>query len=312
MIRGSANQVAAADRSVLLGGTNNRIISNSTNAVLVGGYQNGITGTGLYEVICGGDNNSITSSADENTIGGGGSNNIFSSALASTISGGLSNLIGGNYSAIPGGRNMRLNNTDNFGFLAGSTGMTIATDNIATFGNVDLWLANNDNSARALKFWAPWNTSGAFPSTDKYVGIKAGAVTTSVTYILPLADATVAGSALTSDAAGNMGWIAPMSSVSAPATTGTMSIASSTSINTVVGIVPSGACTFNAPAGIAGQIMVFSITTSGTSSYNLNWNTNYKSTGTLATGTVTAKTFTVTFVCADGTTWHEISRTGAM
>jgi len=95
----------------------------------------------------------------------------------------------------------------------------------------------------------------------------------------------------------------------APATTGTMT---TTLTNlTVMTITPTGACTFNASGGIAGQQCSFVITTSGASSFVLTWGTNYKTTGTLATGTVTAKVFTVNFIY-DGVNWNEQSRTTAM
>lgn len=95
----------------------------------------------------------------------------------------------------------------------------------------------------------------------------------------------------------------------APATTGTMT---TTLTNlTVMTITPTGACTFNAGGGIAGQQCSFIVTTSGTTAFVLTWGTNYKTIGTLSTGTVTAKVFTVNFVY-DGTNWNEQSRTVAM
>jgi len=98
-------------------------------------------------------------------------------------------------------------------------------------------------------------------------------------------------------------------SVAAPATTGTMT---TTLTNlTVMTITPTGACTFNASGGIAGQQCSFVVTTSGTTAFVLTWGTNYKTIGTLSTGTVTAKVFTVNFVY-DGTNWNEQSRTTAM
>lgn len=95
-----------------------------------------------------------------------------------------------------------------------------------------------------------------------------------------------------------------------PATTGTMSVNMATA--TVFTITPTGSCTFNASGGTPGQRVTFYITTSGTSSYTLTWGTNFKVTGTLATGTVSGKVFTVSFVCKDGTEWAEVSRTTAM
>jgi hypothetical protein len=58
-------------------------------------------------------------------------------------------------------------------------------------------------------------------------------------------------------------------------------------------------------AGAVGQRMTLFIT-----SYTLTFNTNFKSTGTLATGTTSAKVFILEFV-SNGTTWAEVSRTTA-
>jgi hypothetical protein len=93
------------------------------------------------------------------------------------------------------------------------------------------------------------------------------------------------------------------------ATTGTMTVSMTTSVIT---ITPSNACTFNASGGIPGQSITFVITTSGVSSFVLTWGTNFKTTGTLATGTTSARTFCVSFVCTNGTQWVEIGRTTAM
>lgn len=92
-------------------------------------------------------------------------------------------------------------------------------------------------------------------------------------------------------------------------TTGTITVVMDTSTKT---ITPTGACTFNASGGVAGQLTTFSILTSGTTSFVLTWGTNFIKVGTLATGTVTAKRFSVTFRCLDGTLWQEIGRTAAM
>jgi hypothetical protein len=76
-------------------------------------------------------------------------------------------------------------------------------------------------------------------------------------------------------------------------------------------ITPTGACTFNASGGTTGNIVTFHITTSGTVSRTLTFGTNFRKTGTLATGTTSARFFSVTFRCIDGTIWSEICRTAA-
>src|SRR5580765_3500459 len=99
------------------------------------------------------------------------------------------------------------------------------------------------------------------------------------------------------------------STVAASATTGTFNTAfNNTSVWT---ITPTGACTFNATGGVTGQAVTMIVTTSGTSSFVLTFGTAFKSTGTLATGTVSGKVFTIQFVY-DGTNWNETARTVAM
>lgn len=82
--------------------------------------------------------------------------------------------------------------------------------------------------------------------------------------------------------------------------------------SSVFTIVPAGDCTFRA-SGIstAGQRCTFVISTSGTTSRTLTWSTGFTATGTLATGTVDRKLFTISFVY-DGTAWRETARTTAM
>lgn len=96
-----------------------------------------------------------------------------------------------------------------------------------------------------------------------------------------------------------------------PATTGTMSVPMNCH---VLIITPDGDCTFNADKarGDIGSMVTFYITTSGVTSRTLTFGTNFKSAGTLATGTTSARFFTVSFVCVDGIIWAEIGRTTAM
>lgn len=94
----------------------------------------------------------------------------------------------------------------------------------------------------------------------------------------------------------------PMSVTAAAGTTGTISQA----MGNVSGITvtPTGNITFNATGGTAGQEVTFFITTSGTTPYTITWGTNMLSTGTLSTGSVSAKHFRVDFKY-DGTNWNQ-------
>lgn len=94
-----------------------------------------------------------------------------------------------------------------------------------------------------------------------------------------------------------------------PATTGTMTVTMGHGART---ITPTGACTFNASGGVAGQVCTFAITTSGTSSFVLTFGTNFRKAGTLATGTTTARFFSVTFLCVSAGVWQEIARTAVL
>lgn len=92
-----------------------------------------------------------------------------------------------------------------------------------------------------------------------------------------------------------------------PAATGTMT---ATMDGQVKSITPVGSCTFNATGGRHGERCSFVITSSATS-YTMTFGTNFKSAGTLATGTVAGKVFTVSFI-HNGFLWIETGRTVAM
>ena len=69
--------------------------------------------------------------------------------------------------------------------------------------------------------------------------------------------------------------------------------------------------TLTADAGAVSHQMTVQIVTSGTSSRTVTFGTGFKTTGTLATGTVSGKSFMVSFI-SDGGTWIETARTAAM
>lgn len=79
----------------------------------------------------------------------------------------------------------------------------------------------------------------------------------------------------------------------------------------VVRVTPNATATYTTTVPAAGAICVLSILTSGTTSYTITFGTGFKSTGTLATGTVSARYFNITFV-SDGTNLIEMSRTVAI
>lgn len=81
--------------------------------------------------------------------------------------------------------------------------------------------------------------------------------------------------------------------------------------NHVVSVTPITSATYTTSVAPAGSRATILIVTSGTASYTITFGTGFKTTGTLATGTVTAKTFAINFV-SDGTTMIETGRTTAM
>jgi hypothetical protein len=100
---------------------------------------------------------------------------------------------------------------------------------------------------------------------------------------------------------------------SALATTTPVDISTVSSAGDVIPYTPTQSATINAASmtGTGGRTIRLVVTTSGTSSYTITFGTNFKTTGTLATDTVSGKVFVVTFV-SDGVNWNEVSRTTAM
>lgn len=100
-----------------------------------------------------------------------------------------------------------------------------------------------------------------------------------------------------------------VSAVQAVAGTGTVAI--DPSLGDICTVTPTGTTTFTISAPISCQVLTFKFLTSGTSSFTTTFGTGFLTTGTLASGTVDAKTFMVSFRC-DGTTYIETARTTAM
>ncbi len=92
-------------------------------------------------------------------------------------------------------------------------------------------------------------------------------------------------------------------------TAGTLALAFGTTQN--CSVTPNATGTFTTTVPPAGTVCHLIINTSGTTSYTMTFGTGFKTTGTLATGTVTAKTFALGFI-SDGTSVIETSRTVAM
>lgn len=82
-------------------------------------------------------------------------------------------------------------------------------------------------------------------------------------------------------------------------------------LNRTVKVTPNATATYTTTVPISGTRVNLLILTSGTTSYTITFGTGFKSAGTLATGTVSARVFSLAFV-SDGTNLYEVSRTGAL
>lgn len=82
-------------------------------------------------------------------------------------------------------------------------------------------------------------------------------------------------------------------------------------LNNTAQLTPNSTRTLTTTVPIAGQRRSLIILTSGTTSYTLTFGTGFKTTGTLATGTTSARRFIIEFI-SDGTSLIETSRTVAI
>lgn len=81
--------------------------------------------------------------------------------------------------------------------------------------------------------------------------------------------------------------------------------------NTFAVVKPSGTGTYTTTVPGVGMVCYLMVVTTGTTSYTLTLGTGFRSTGTLATGTTSARIFMLTFI-SDGTSLIETSRTTAI
>jgi len=189
---GGLNNAASAATSFVGGGQSNT--ASAADATVAGGANNQATGSGS---IVGGGGTNVASGANSVIVGGSSNTNA---GVSSSIVGGTGNALtaGGDYSSILGGRGLSFGTSaGSFGFVgnnsAGANNFTVTQNNIGFLGNVDLWLANNDGTARALRLYEPQATNGAFPAAGtNFVAFRAPVIPTTddQTYILPAAIGT--------------------------------------------------------------------------------------------------------------------------
>ncbi|MCO6465825.1 MAG: hypothetical protein J5I53_04335 [Bradyrhizobiaceae bacterium] len=190
---GYHNSVSGSNGSVMLGGAENTM--SGQYSVLLGGYDNNISPN--LGFIGGGQNNSINGGLPSNIVGGRDNNN---SANYNIILGGANHQISSQYNTL-GGRAITISGQNNFMFNALNRAMSLSTSNIALLANLDVWIADNDNSVHDVRFYEAYNTSGSYPGANtNYVGFRAPTSTydnQSQTYTLPDRIVTTANSVVT-------------------------------------------------------------------------------------------------------------------
>ena len=179
VIGGGRGNLASATYATVGGGL---FDTASGNGATVGGGRGNVA-SGLGATVAGGRRN--VAAGDFSAIGGGFQDTAV--GHYSVIAGGLNNDITGNFSAIAGGQELRLGG-NSFGF--NGTTAALGTDltafaGLAFFGNTDLWIGNDDNAARGVRFIEP-NTDLDYSSAN-YSAFRAQAQTADITYTLPAA-----------------------------------------------------------------------------------------------------------------------------
>ncbi|MBK9248848.1 MAG: hypothetical protein IPM69_12235 [Ignavibacteria bacterium] len=210
-VGGGYSNTASNSYTTISGGYANSVIS--TYGFVGGGTFNNVQNN--YATIAGGRSN--LASGVGSFVGGGGDNGTVTSGNAATgvtsaVVGGLGNTNSGDYSSILGGRALTFSSSAvrSVGFhannSAGSLAMTIDAADVAVFGNTNLWLANNKNTASELRFYESQNSSGTFPvAATNYTAFKAGSQSADITYTLPASQGG-ANSVLTNDGNGGLTW----------------------------------------------------------------------------------------------------------
>ncbi len=171
--------------------------------------------------------------------------------------------------------------TNQFGYLVNNN-LTGATNNYGFYSNIP-------SGTGRWNFFANGTADNAFAGNTRFGGTTAPTVAVDVTGAVK-ATGNIAG-----------GYVAHAAGTTA------MAFGS----YNVVRVTPNATATYTTTVPAAGSIVVLSILTSGTTSYTITFGTGFKSTGTLATGTTSARYFNLTFV-SDGTNLIETARTVAI
>ncbi len=196
-IGGDSNR-ATARHATVLGGRNN--LTSDVYSLVVSGYRNRATNDyslvvsgnynladGLLSAIVTGDSNSIDGFSDTSVIINGSSNAIVAS-VSSTILSGNDNRIGlagfpSSNSIILGGGGVTVRSSNTLVWSGTNSLYQVDDANAAVVHNADLVLTNSTNSSSRLTFMEP-SASASYPA-DNTVSLRAGAMTTNTSYVLP-------------------------------------------------------------------------------------------------------------------------------
>lgn len=175
----------------------------------------------------------------------------------------------------------------------------------------DIYGGNENQSSSTAGYLAFATRTGVSEATSEHMRISsAGNVGIGITS--PTSKLHVSGNvAITStlSVTGNITGSAQIVGKYTALSNGTTAMALAT--NVVAKVTPTATATYTTTVAPAGSRATVVVVTSGTTSYTITFGTGFKTVGTLATGTVTAKTFAIDFV-SDGTSMIETSRTTAM
>jgi len=195
---GGDSNIATARHSTILGGRNN--LTSDVYALTLSGYRNRATNDyalvvsgnynladGILSAIVTGDSNSIDGTSDTSAIINGSSNRITAS-MSSTILSGNDNKIGQagiptTNSIILGGGGVTVKSSNTLVWSGTKTLYQVDDANAAVVHNADLILTNSTGTSSRLTLMEP-STSTAYPA-DNTVSLRAGAMTSNTSYVLP-------------------------------------------------------------------------------------------------------------------------------
>jgi len=202
-VGGDSNR-AIKRHATILGGRNN--YSDGVYALVVSGYNNRATkdfslvvggnynlADGLLSAIVSGDSNRIDGTSDTSVIMSGASNSILASK-SSTILSGNDNTVGlltspTNNSIILGGGGITVKSSNTLVWSGSNSNYSVDDANAAVLHNADLVLTNSTNSASRLTFLEP-STSAVYPG-DNTISLRAGAMSSNSSYVLPTSIGTL-------------------------------------------------------------------------------------------------------------------------